>query len=200
MTVTVKLAVNLGTGETNWPLLVTGNQFIPVKKKTLSWTAATFCARKKIQIYSVMFCVIRTVHKLDFKVIINETPNKWKPVESRSCSDILVFDRIYMFSFWPSSWVLRDSTYTLWINCILLSKWHHHYIRWKCCMHSHLSWKTRSTEFLGNVHLSPWHDIWIDSDCHPHDNIKSQTLVIPCSMVILTRLWRPPFSWSATVC
>jgi hypothetical protein len=34
-----------------------------------------------------MFYVVRAVHKFDFKLVINETPNKWWPAERRSCSD-----------------------------------------------------------------------------------------------------------------
>jgi len=29
--------------------------------------------------FFVVFCVIRTVHKFDFRLVTNETPNKWRP-------------------------------------------------------------------------------------------------------------------------
>jgi hypothetical protein len=31
-------------------------------------------------------CVVRAVHTLDFRLVTNETSNKWRPVE-RSCND-----------------------------------------------------------------------------------------------------------------
>jgi len=31
--------------------------------------------------------MIRDVHKFDFRLVINETLNKWRPVETRSHSD-----------------------------------------------------------------------------------------------------------------
>jgi hypothetical protein len=34
-----------------------------------------------------MFCVVRAVHKFDFRLVINETPNKWRLLTGRSCSD-----------------------------------------------------------------------------------------------------------------
>jgi hypothetical protein len=57
-----------------------------------------FCACDIVQLFSVVFCVVRTVNKFDFRHVINETPNKCQPMERRSCSDGHVFDRICMFS------------------------------------------------------------------------------------------------------
>ena len=37
-------------------------------------------------LFSVVCCVVRTVHKSDFRHITNQTPNKWRPLE-RSFSD-----------------------------------------------------------------------------------------------------------------
>jgi hypothetical protein len=68
MTVTVELAVNLGTGEANRPLLVTSNQLIPVKKHTELNSSHILCMQET-QIYSVVFCVTRTVHKIDCRLI-----------------------------------------------------------------------------------------------------------------------------------
>jgi hypothetical protein len=56
-----------------------------------------FCACEIIQLFSVVFCVVRDVHKFDFRLVINETTDKCQPVE-RSCSDGHVFDRISMAS------------------------------------------------------------------------------------------------------
>jgi hypothetical protein len=32
-----------------------------------------------IQLYSVVFYVVRAVHKFYFRLVINETPEKWRP-------------------------------------------------------------------------------------------------------------------------
>jgi hypothetical protein len=46
-----------------------------------------FCACGVIQLFSVVFCVLRAVHKFDFRPVINETPNNWRPMERGSCTD-----------------------------------------------------------------------------------------------------------------
>jgi hypothetical protein len=48
-------------------------------------------------LFPVVFCVCVCVHKLDFMLVTNETPNKWRQVK-RSCNDTHIFDRIYTFS------------------------------------------------------------------------------------------------------
>jgi hypothetical protein len=30
-----------------------------------------------VLLFSVLFCVVGAVHKFDFRLVINETPNKW---------------------------------------------------------------------------------------------------------------------------
>jgi hypothetical protein len=55
-------------------------------------SVAVFCACKIIQLVFVVFCVVRVVHKFDFKTDINDTPYKCGPVERSSYSD-----RICMF-------------------------------------------------------------------------------------------------------
>jgi hypothetical protein len=74
------------------------------------------------ELCSVVFYIIRAAHKFDFRLVINEKSNKWRPVQ-RSCSekescflhDLYVSPR-------PSLRVLRDSTQAVQINCILFSK------------------------------------------------------------------------------
>lgn len=39
------------------------------------------------QLYSVMFCVVRAVHKFDHKLVINETADKWRPDERRQFNE-----------------------------------------------------------------------------------------------------------------
>ena len=51
----------------------------------------------------VVFCVVRTVHKCDFKLVINETPSKRLTVFvlkklRHAAIKIHVFDRISMFA------------------------------------------------------------------------------------------------------
>jgi hypothetical protein len=57
-----------------------------------------FCACEIIQLPSVLFSVARAVNKFDFRLVINETPNKWRPVEDRAVIETRVFDRISVFS------------------------------------------------------------------------------------------------------
>ena len=45
-------------------------------KKTLGWTAVVFCACETIKLFSVLLCVVRAVHKCDFRHVMNETPNQ----------------------------------------------------------------------------------------------------------------------------
>ena len=79
------------------------------------------CARDK-QLFSVVFYVVTAVHKFDFRLVMYETPNEWRPVERRSCNDrILCFwQDLYVFRR-PSSRVLRDSTHAVQVNCVLFT-------------------------------------------------------------------------------
>ena len=95
----VDLDTGLRWGEANRPLFVISNPCIPVKN-TLCWSAVAFCACETIQLFSVVFCAARVVHKFDFRLLINEKkkiPMSWSSKDS--CSS----DRIYIFSPQPSS-------------------------------------------------------------------------------------------------
>ena len=70
---------------TDYPVFVTSNHWIWIKH-ILGWSPIVFCACKIIQLFSVVFGVVRAVHEFDVRLVINGTPNKW-PVEGRSCSD-----------------------------------------------------------------------------------------------------------------
>jgi len=49
-------------------------------------------------VYSVVLCVVRAVHKFDFKFTMNETPNKWRLVDRMSCSErVIAFQDLYLF-------------------------------------------------------------------------------------------------------
>ena len=110
---TEEFAVDLGSffscaGE-SWPSLVTSNWCIPVKN-TLGWSAVVFCAWEVIQLFSIVFCVVTAVHKFDFRLVINEAPNKWRPVDTRSYNykDSCFDQDLYIFPTTVSSRVLRD--------------------------------------------------------------------------------------------
>ena len=36
-----------------------------------------------IQLFTVVFCAVRNKHKIEFRVVIKEPPNKWRPVEGK---------------------------------------------------------------------------------------------------------------------
>jgi hypothetical protein len=59
-----------------------------------------FCACELIQLFSVVLCVVSVAHKFVFRLIINETPIKWRQCkEGHVVIETHVFDRIYMFFF-----------------------------------------------------------------------------------------------------
>ena len=50
----------------------------------------------------VVFCVVRSVHEFDFRLVINETSKKWRPVFVKILRHVVmetrVFDTMYTFS------------------------------------------------------------------------------------------------------
>ena len=54
-----------------------------------------------VQPFSVVFYVITTVHKFDFRPVMNEAPHKWRPVFVKNpCCGVIetyVLDGICMF-------------------------------------------------------------------------------------------------------
>jgi len=64
-------------------LFVTSNRCIPVENTSCS-SAVVFCACEIIQLFSVVFYVVRAKH--DFRLVMNEASNKWRPVKWTSCS------------------------------------------------------------------------------------------------------------------
>jgi len=87
------------------------------------------CVRDK-QLFSVVFYVVTAVHKFDFRLVMYETPNEWRPVERRSCSDrkLCFWQDLYVFRR-PSSRVLRDSTHAVQVNCVLFTQWMENFAR-----------------------------------------------------------------------
>jgi len=59
---------------------MTSNRCIPVKN-TAGSSAVVFCACEIIQLFSVLFYVFRAKHKFDFRLVMNEALNKWRPVK-----------------------------------------------------------------------------------------------------------------------
>ena len=77
-----------------------------------------FNACEIVQLFSVVFCVVRSSHKVCCRLFTNETPNKWQPwKEGRA-----LFMRGTIF-FPPTFFaVFRDSNHAAQVTCILLSK------------------------------------------------------------------------------
>jgi hypothetical protein len=68
--------------------------------------------------------VARAVGRFEFRLVIHERPNKWRPVEQgHALTETHVFDRNYTFAqhHRRSSRWLRDSTHAVQVKCILLS-------------------------------------------------------------------------------
>ena len=58
-----------------------------------------FCACEcEVTQFYVVFCVVRTVHKFDFRLVTNETTDKWRQCKGHAVIKTRVFGRIYMFS------------------------------------------------------------------------------------------------------
>ena len=104
------------------PIFVTSNGRIPLKN-TIGWSAAPFFACEITQFFPVVICVVRTVHKFEFRIVINQTPNKWRPVERMSCSNRdSYFWHDLCICLRQCSWVFRDYSHDVQVGWILLSK------------------------------------------------------------------------------
>jgi hypothetical protein len=108
-------------GKFNRPLSVTSNRYITVKNTLGCKCSRVSCVWDNIVTFCSVF-VTTVVHKSNFRLVINKTPNKWWPLV-RSCND---GDSCFWHDLYvgpqPSSRVLRDSTHAVKVNCILLSK------------------------------------------------------------------------------
>jgi len=80
------LTVVCAWGKRIAPCSWAGTDTYIVFKSTLGRSSDVFCAYK-VQFFYVVLCVIRAVHKSDLRLVTNETPNKWRPVERTPCSD-----------------------------------------------------------------------------------------------------------------
>jgi hypothetical protein len=69
-------------GESEPPLICDRYQSIPVQN---TWVRSTvvFWACEIMQSFPVTFRVVRAVRKYNFRLVTNETANKWRPVDKR---------------------------------------------------------------------------------------------------------------------
>jgi hypothetical protein len=66
-------------GRADVPFFLTSNRCIQIKN-TLGWSTIVVCECKTIQPLSLVLCVVRAMNKFDFRLVINKTRNKWRPV------------------------------------------------------------------------------------------------------------------------
>jgi hypothetical protein len=71
----VEFTGDLGSGfaleKNDCPLFVTTNRCIPVIE-TLNGNAVVFLACDIIELFCLLFCMVRTVHKFDFRSVIKD--------------------------------------------------------------------------------------------------------------------------------
>jgi hypothetical protein len=92
-------AVGLGKGAA--PLCVTSNRCTCTSvKNTLGWSAVVFCAWEIMFFFFCSVLCFRAVHKFYFRFVINETPNKWRPVEEGHTMTVMVL--IWSMYFLPT--------------------------------------------------------------------------------------------------
>ena len=74
-------------------------------KSILGWNAAVFWACKVIRLLPIVFCVVRTVHKFHFWLVIKERRDEWQLVERRSCSgrDLCIYRVHMLFVGWDNA-------------------------------------------------------------------------------------------------
>jgi hypothetical protein len=107
-------------GDVECRLTVTSNRRIPVKHTFGS--SVVFCQCQIIELFPVLFYVVSAVHKFEFRLVTNETPNKWRQVfvkkKATSCSDRDSF--LLALLFYPSDVAsVTDSTE---VTCVFSSK------------------------------------------------------------------------------
>ena len=73
------LAVFSALGKSNSDSFVTSNVSNLIKNTVCS-KAVVFCACEITLLLYAVFYVVRSDHKLDFRLVTNKTPNKWRSV------------------------------------------------------------------------------------------------------------------------
>jgi hypothetical protein len=125
-----------------------------------------------------MFCVLRAVHKFDFRLSINGGGGGLR----NGVTDTLVSDMTCFFSLQQSSQVLGDSTQVVKVKRILLSK-------------GHYSWDTKKTSLLRlhksglnvvqqrcKTRLSTEYPILVYTCDTLHKHTQSMILRAPCTL------------------
>lgn len=121
---TEECLVDLGAivpGKAHLLLLVTINQCVHVEN-TLCCSAAILCACEIIHLFSVVFRVVRALHKFDFGFVINAELDKRRPAEIMACS--YTDSRFWQICVFSPTVVSVKGLYThaVLVNSILLSK------------------------------------------------------------------------------
>jgi len=101
------------------PLFVTSNRSIPVQN-TSDLTSSCVCACVIIELFPVVSYPDRAVHRFDFHLLINQTPNIWRSLAFKELrhevTDSHVFGTSCMFP--------PDFTQALQVNCLSKTKYH----------------------------------------------------------------------------
>jgi hypothetical protein len=71
-----------------------------------------------VQLFSVVFCVVRALHKACFRLVINGSTNKWQPWKE-GCAVFLRGTIYFRPTFFA---VFRVSTHAVQVTCSLLSR------------------------------------------------------------------------------
>jgi len=85
----LQLTMDHGSGlHQGKPTILCMSPVTVVFQAKIHWAEVQSCfVPMRWYIFSVVSCVIRDVHKFDFRLVINEALNKWRPVERRAPSD-----------------------------------------------------------------------------------------------------------------
>jgi len=120
----VEFAVDLGIfflgGGGSRPSLVCDSNPCIAVKNTLGWSAVVLCMCDNTFI-SVVSYVIRDVFRFDCRLVLHLT----KSEQYLPCSDrnSCFWQDLHVFSPWPSSRILRESSHAVQVNCILSFSW-----------------------------------------------------------------------------
>jgi hypothetical protein len=96
-------AVGFGLSNNTSPFVPVYHQLSPTwcitVKNKLGWSAGVFYMYKIILLFSVVFCLVGTVHKFDCRLVANWSPDRWHPVgsDSRSEQDWGFSQELYVF-------------------------------------------------------------------------------------------------------
>ena len=81
-------------GNVECPLTVTSHRRI-LFKNTFGASAVVFCGCEIIELFPVEFYVISAVHKFEFRLVTNETPNKCRQAFDKNLRRAAIKARFY---------------------------------------------------------------------------------------------------------